>query len=94
MASRLIALDHVQLAMPVGGEALARAFYGDLLGLAAVPKPTVQAGRGGCWFECGDVRVHLGAASWFRPTLKAYPTFVAADFGLFADERDVRVPGA
>lgn len=80
MASRLIALDHVQLAMPVGGEALARAFYGDLLGLTEVPKPTALAGRGGCWFESGEVRVHLGVESPFRPAAKAHPAFVAADF--------------
>ena len=32
-------IDHVQLAMPPGGEAEARAFYEGLLGIPEVPKP-------------------------------------------------------
>src|SRR4051794_25210767 len=47
-------LDHVQLAIPEGGEELARRFYGDLLGMTEVPKPAALAGRGGCWFTGGS----------------------------------------
>lgn len=36
----IVGVDHVQLAMPAGGEDLARRFYGDVLGLEDVPKPT------------------------------------------------------
>lgn len=43
-----IAIDHVQLAMPVGEEEVARRFYRDLLGMAEVPKPRELAKRGGC----------------------------------------------
>jgi hypothetical protein len=46
-------IDHVQLAIPPGGEAAARAFYGELLGLVEVPKPEPMRARGGIWFECG-----------------------------------------
>src|SRR5947208_2521505 len=35
----LTAIDHVQLAMPPGGEGEAAAFYQDLLGLTETPKP-------------------------------------------------------
>jgi hypothetical protein len=35
----LVALDHVQLAMPPGGETTAEAFYAGVLGLVRVPKP-------------------------------------------------------
>lgn len=73
-------LDHVQLAMPAGGEAAARAFYGDLLGLPEVPKPSAIAGRGGCWFEQGELKVHLGVEADFVPARKAHPAFVVADF--------------
>jgi hypothetical protein len=45
------AIDHVQLAMPAGGENSARQFYGRLLGMAEIPKPDELAKRGGCWFE-------------------------------------------
>ena len=44
-------LDHVQLAMPAGKEAEARAFYGNLLGLREVPKPEPLRARGGVWFS-------------------------------------------
>src|SRR4051812_2760057 len=73
---KLIDLEHVQLAMPVGGEAVARGFYVGVLGLTEVPKPPVMAARGGCWFECGAVKVHLGAEADFRPARKAHPAFV------------------
>jgi hypothetical protein len=53
---------HVQLAIPAGREAEARAFYSGVLGLPEVPKPPALAGRGGVWFENGLIRLHLGAA--------------------------------
>ena len=68
------AIDHVQLAMPAGGEERARAFYGTLLGMAEIPKPAELAKRG-CWFGCGPVQVHLGVEEDFRPAKKAHPAF-------------------
>lgn len=62
-AGQIMALDHVQLAMPAGLEDVARGFYEGLLGLAEVTKPLTLAGRGGCWFERGEARVHLGRPS-------------------------------
>jgi hypothetical protein len=73
---QLIAIDHVQLAMPAGGEDLARSFYMGVLGLTEMPKPPVLAARGGCWFEAGAVRVHLGVETPFHPARKAHPAFV------------------
>lgn len=75
----LLAIDHVQLAMPPGGERAAREFYRDLLGLEEIAKPDALAGRGGCWFEQGSVKVHLGVESGFRPAQKAHPAFVVDD---------------
>ena len=43
-------LDHVQLAMPLGGEERARAYFGGMLGLAELEKPATLAGWGGAWF--------------------------------------------
>lgn len=65
----------MQLAMPAGGEERARAFYGTLLGMAEIPKPMELAKRGGCWFRCGPVQVHLGVEDDFRPGKKAHPAF-------------------
>ncbi|HVV39433.1 MAG TPA: VOC family protein [Nitrobacter sp.] len=72
-------LDHVQLAMPAGGEAAARAFYQDILGIPEVPKPVHLAARGGCWFETGSLKVHLGVETDFRPARKAHPAFIVSD---------------
>jgi len=80
MGFRVVALDHVQLAMPPGGEAAAEAFYRDVLGFAVVPKPEPLASRGGRWFSCGPVQVHLGAEADFRPARKAHPALVVDDF--------------
>ncbi len=70
------ALDHVQLAMPPGGEAVARAFYEGVLGIPEVPKPPNLAKRGGCWFERGSLKVHLGVEADFRASRKAHPAFL------------------
>jgi catechol 2,3-dioxygenase-like lactoylglutathione lyase family enzyme len=72
-------LHHVQLAMPEGGEPRAREFYQDLLGIPEVAKPAQLARRGGCWFEDGEVRVHLGVEADFRPVRKAHPALIVTD---------------
>jgi catechol 2,3-dioxygenase-like lactoylglutathione lyase family enzyme len=75
-----IAIDHVQLTMPPGEEQKARAFYGELLGMAEQPKPMELAKRGGCWFESGGVQLHLGVESDFRPAKKAHPALRCRDY--------------
>src|SRR5436190_229404 len=75
-----LSLDHVQLAIPAGGEDVARRFYGQLLGLVEVPKPPEQAKRGGCWFESGSVSLHLGVEEDFRPARKAHPALRCRDY--------------
>jgi catechol 2,3-dioxygenase-like lactoylglutathione lyase family enzyme len=80
----ILALDHVQLAMPPGGEHEAKLFYAGLLGLEEVPKPANLVARGGIWFERGAVRVHLGVETDFRPARKAHPAFLVADLQAIA----------
>ncbi|RYG21752.1 glyoxalase [bacterium] len=75
----IVALDHIQLAMPPNEEDAARRFYSGLLGLNEVPKPENLARRGGCWFELGSVRVHLGVEKEFAPARKAHPAFEVTD---------------
>lgn len=72
-------LDHVQLAMPEGGEDAARRFYGEVLGLAERAKPADLAARGGCWFEGEGVALHLGVEEPFAPARKAHPALLVAD---------------
>lgn len=82
----IVGLDHVQLAMPAGGEAAAIAFYEGLLGIPQVPKPPNLAARGGCWFERGALKVHLGVDAAFRPATKAHPAFLVDDVRALAAE--------
>ncbi len=83
-------IDHVQLAMPEGPEAEARAeeFFTGLLGLPRVPKPPELASRGGCWFELGPAKVHLGAEADFRPARKAHPALVVSNLDALCHELD------
>jgi catechol 2,3-dioxygenase-like lactoylglutathione lyase family enzyme len=75
----VVRLDHVQLAMPAGREAEAAAFYEGLLGIPQIPKPPHLARRGGCWFERGDLKIHLGVEQDFRPAAKAHPALIVDD---------------
>ena len=74
----VVGLDHVQLSMPRGEEARAERFYSGVLGFAMLPKPPHLAARGGCWFQSGSVRVHLGVENGFAPARKAHPAFVVS----------------
>jgi len=78
---RIVAIDHVQLAMPVGEEEKTRAFYNGLLGLTEVPAELAK--HGGAWFEAGSVKVHLGVES--VPARKAHPAFLVEGLGRFVE---------
>jgi len=58
----------VQLTHPRGGEATARRFYGELLGLVELAKPAELEGRGGVWFQAGDVQLHFGVEDLSPPS--------------------------
>jgi catechol 2,3-dioxygenase-like lactoylglutathione lyase family enzyme len=77
-------LDHVQLAMPAGREADARAFYEGLLGIPEIPKPPHLAVRRGCWFEHSALKVHLGVDPAFAPARKAHPAFITDELDRLA----------
>ncbi|MEU1289699.1 VOC family protein [Kitasatospora sp. NPDC005856] len=82
----ITALDHVQLSAPPGSEPLLRAFYGDILQMAELPKPKALAGKGGCWFAAdgGRVRLFLSIEAGFRPAGKAHPGMAVAAIDEFA----------
>ncbi len=90
MSMTIVGIDHVQLAMPAGGEHLARTFYCGVLGLVEEAKPDHLAGRGGAWFRSATVRVHLGVDPAFRAATKAHPGFLIDDL----DELRVRCAAA
>lgn len=76
---RVYGIDHVQIAMPASGEPEAVAFYEGLLGITQQRKPPHLSARGGCWFEQGDVKIHLGVEPEFRPARKAHPALLVED---------------
>jgi catechol 2,3-dioxygenase-like lactoylglutathione lyase family enzyme len=79
-------LDHVQLAMPPGREADARAFYEGVLGIPEVRKPANLVKRGGCWFECGGLKIHLGVEEEFKPARKAHPALLVEDLASLVEK--------
>lgn len=83
-------LHHMQLAMPRGEEAAARAFYAGVLGMTEVDKPAVLAARGGAWFRAGGVELHLGVDDDFRAARKGHPGVLVDDL----DEIVARLDGA
>ena len=82
-------IDHVQLAIPVGAEPAARAFYVGVLGLTEVPKPTALAARGGAWFEAGITRIHVGVEEPFVPAKKAHPALVISGLRAFIESSGI-----
>lgn len=79
---KVMRIDHVQLAMPRGEEDAAERFDSGVLGIPRVEKPPHLALRGGCWFEDGDLRLHLGVDEDFRPAKKAHPALVVEDLAV------------
>ena len=74
----IIGIDHVQLAIPEGGEGKARQFFCGLLGMTEVSKPT-NLSPTGCWFECGPASLHVGIDPNFAPARKAHPALLVDD---------------
>ncbi len=74
----VVGLDHVQLAIPAGGEDRARQFYAGLLGMVEVPKPATLSASG-CWFTGGTVNLHIGIDPDFRAATKAHPALLVND---------------
>ena len=84
MGFEVVGLDHVQLAMPPGGEGAAEDFYAGFLGFTRIAKPEPMASRGGCWFTKGPVALHLGVEVDFRPARKAHPALVVRGLAALA----------
>ena len=66
-------LDHVNVEAPTDCEGEGRRFYGDLLGLEELPRPSTM-GRPGLWFALGGGReLHVSGYEDFAPATKAHP---------------------
>lgn len=96
-------IDHVQLAIPVGGEENARKFYNGILGFEEVQKPSILRKNGGVWFQTGSINIHLGLESPFVPAKKSHPAIQVKNLEALKDHLygkhmdyvvDERLPGA
>lgn len=81
----LLGIDHVQIEVPEGGEAAARAFYVDLLGLEEIPRPRAGAGRSFLWVRLGDQQIHFRCGADFRPATLAHPGILVDDVDVLAE---------
>jgi catechol 2,3-dioxygenase-like lactoylglutathione lyase family enzyme len=79
---KILSIDHIQLAIPLGEEEKARAFFVGLLGFHEIPKPATLKPEG-AWFEADSVQLHLGVEENFRPARKAHPALVVNDLDRF-----------
>lgn len=78
-AAMVLGFDHVQVTAPRAEEQRAKDFYGGLLDLPEIAKPAALAGRGGAWYQCGALQLHLGLEDDFRPQRKGHPAFLVRD---------------
>lgn len=81
----MLAIDHIQIAIPLGGEPAARSFYAGLLHMAEEEKPEALASRGGCWFRAGGVHLHCGVETPFQPQRKAHAAFLVRDVNALSE---------
>ena len=88
--THITGIDHIQLAMPVSGEDLARGFYCGALGLEEIDKPALLAVRGEVWFACGGAQLHLGADPDFQAAKKAHPALLVRDFAMLAQALEAK----
>jgi catechol 2,3-dioxygenase-like lactoylglutathione lyase family enzyme len=56
---RVATIHHVTLSIPVGAEAVARKFYGEILGLTEIEPPPRQRDRAGLWLVAGDRQIRI-----------------------------------
>jgi catechol 2,3-dioxygenase-like lactoylglutathione lyase family enzyme len=81
----IIGLDHVNLLIDAGDDALAkaRAFYQELLGLEPLERPAnTDSGRAGAWYQCGAQQLHLTTekdASAVNQASRRHPAFRVAN---------------
>ncbi|HUB84156.1 MAG TPA: VOC family protein [Rhizomicrobium sp.] len=80
MSIGVVAIDHVQIAVPRKQEQQCVAFYRDLLGAAEIPKPNALITRGGAWFQLGNVQFHVGVDAESSPPSRRHICFLVEDF--------------
>jgi ubiquinone/menaquinone biosynthesis C-methylase UbiE/predicted enzyme related to lactoylglutathione lyase len=63
----ILAFDHIEVTVPRGGEARAKRFYGEVLGLREVAPPAHLATQGSVWYRCGGQQLYVVLNDDFSP---------------------------
>ena len=74
-------VDHVQITVTRAAVEGTVQFYRDVLALQEIPKPEPLRARGGAWFVCGDLQIHIGVedAAAENERSKRHFCFLVAD---------------
>lgn len=72
-------IDHVQVAVPKALEAVCLRFYREVFGFPEIPKPEELRGRGGAWFQVGNLQMHIGVDPEPSPNSKRHICFLVDD---------------
>lgn len=59
MSIGIVELNHVNIRVSKAVEEATKHFYTQIVGLAEIEKPGESKKRGGAWFACGAVQLHL-----------------------------------
>jgi catechol 2,3-dioxygenase-like lactoylglutathione lyase family enzyme len=62
MSIGIIEVNHVNIRVAKAVEEATKHFYTQIVGLAEIEKPAESKKRGGAWFVCGAVQLHLSIA--------------------------------
>ncbi len=65
-------IDHVNIQIPVGGEAEAEHFWMGILGFGNRPKPDRLAAQGGRWFVQDKFEIHVSPNASFQPSSESH----------------------
>jgi glyoxylase I family protein len=89
--------DLAHVALVVGDLSRARAFYGSVLGLPEVPRPT-DVGPPGAWFQAGRAQIHLlvaeiDGAPAAAPVVRSHVALSVPSAGLTSLIERVRAAG-
>lgn len=75
----IVGLHHVNVTVPSEFEQQAKEFYGDVLGLKHVPKPS-SSRPSGAWYQIGVTQLHLSVENENRgPLSSRHICFAVAD---------------
>ena len=75
----IIGIDHVQIAVPRALEAECLRFYREVFGFPELPKPPEFRGRGGAWFQVGNLQMHVDVDPQASPKSKRHVCFLVED---------------